>query len=262
MLSKDSHSIQAQPETRAVAPSQATSSNTRFRWRWVFYATVAVALVLAVKYFHVQDLLKSALDWIGKLGPWGLVIFTGTYVVATVLFVPGSVLTLGAGAVFGVALGSVCVSISATLGATAAFLVGRYLARDAIARKIEKNEKFATIDRAVADEGRKIVLLMRLSPVFPFTLLNYAFGLTRVKLGHYMLASWLGMIPGTVMYVYLGSLVNVGAGHRQRTTGEWVLYGVGLLATVIVTVFVTRLAKRALAKKISSSEAGRKPAGL
>ena len=153
-----------------------------------------------------------------------------------------------------------CVSISATLGATAAFLVGRYLARDAIARKIERNEKFAAIDRAVADEGWKIVLLTRLSPVFPFTLLNYAFGLTRVKLSHYVLASWIGMMPGTVMYVYLGSLVNVGAGHRQRTTGEWVLYGVGLLATIAVTVFVTPLARKALAKKISSSETGPKPA--
>ena len=206
--------------------------------------------------------MKAALDWIGKLGPWGPVIFVGLYVVATVLFVPGSVLTLGAGAVFGVALGSVCVSISATLGATAAFLVGRYLARDAIARKIEKNEKFATIDRAVADEGWKIVLLTRLSPVFPFTLLNYAFGLTRVKLSHYVLASWIGMIPGTVMYVYLGSLVNVGAGHRQRTTGEWVLYGVGLLATVTVTVFVTRLARKALAKKIGSNKTEQNPKGI
>lgn len=246
--------MQAQPESGAVAQPQETSSSVSWRWKWVLYAVAGVLIVLALKYFHVQDLLKSALDWIGKLGPWGPVIFVGLYVVATVLFVPGSLLTLGAGAVFGVALGSVCVSISATLGATAAFLVGRYLARDAIARKIEKHEKFATIDRAVADEGWKIVLLTRLSPVFPFTLLNYAFGLTRVKLSHYVLASWIGMIPGTVMYVYLGSLVNVGAGHRQRTTGEWVLYGVGLLATVTVTVFVTRLARRALAKKIGSTE--------
>src|SRR2546422_11507482 len=99
----------------------------------------------------------------------------------------------------------------------------------------------------------------RLWPVFRFTLLNYAFGLTRVKLSHYVLASWLGMIPGTVMYVYLGSLVNVGAGHRQRTTGEWVLYGVGLLATVTVTVFVTRLARRALAKKIGSIKTEQTP---
>jgi pyruvate/2-oxoglutarate dehydrogenase complex dihydrolipoamide dehydrogenase (E3) component/uncharacterized membrane protein YdjX (TVP38/TMEM64 family) len=246
--------MQTRPERGAVAQPQKASFSISSNWKWVLYATAGVALVLGLKYFHVQDLLKSALDWIGKLGPWGPVIFVGLYVVATVLFVPGSVLTLGAGAVFGVALGSVCVSISATLGATAAFLVGRYLARDAIARKIEKNEKFAIIDRAVADEGWRIVLLTRLSPVFPFTLLNYAFGLTRVKLSHYVLASWLGMIPGTLMYVYLGSLVNVGAGLRQRTTGEWVLYGVGLLATVTVTVFVTRLARRALAKKIVKTE--------
>ena len=252
MVSKASHAVQPQPASGAAAQSPETPSNMSSRWRWVLYAAAVVALLLALKYLHVQDLLKAALDWIGKLGPWGPVLFVGLYIVATVLFIPGSVLTLGAGAVFGVVLGSVCVSISATLGATAAFLVGRYLARDAIARKIEKNEKFATIDRAVADEGWKIVFLTRLSPVFPFTLLNYAFGLTRVKLSHYVLASWVGMIPGTVMYVYLGSLVNVGSGHRQRTTGEWALYGVGLLATVAVTVFVTRVAKKALARKIGS----------
>src|SRR3989454_7976334 len=259
MLSKGSNSVQTQLETGAVAQPRKASSGLNSKWRWVLYATAGVALVLAVKYLHAQDLLKSALDWIGKLGPWGPVIFVGLYVVATVLFVPGSVLTLGAGAVFGVVLGSVCVSIAASLGATAAFLVGRYRARDAIARKIEKNEKFAAIDRAVADEGWKIVFLTRLAPVFPFTLLNYAFGLTRVRLSHYVLASWIGMMPGTVMYVYLGSLVNVGAGHRQRTTGEWVLYGVGLLATIAVTVFVTRLARKALARKISGSKTGDNP---
>ncbi|HZR17696.1 MAG TPA: TVP38/TMEM64 family protein [Verrucomicrobiae bacterium] len=199
-------------------------------------------------------LLKAALDWIGQLGPWGPIVFVVTYVVATVLFIPGSVLTLGAGAVFGLVLGSVLVSISATLGATAAFLVGRYLARDAVARRIQKSEKFAAIDRAVAQEGWKIVFLTRLSPVFPFTLLNYAFGLTRVRLSHYVLASWIGMMPGTVMYVYLGSLVNISAGRRQRTTGEWVLYGVGLLATIVVTVFVTRIARKALAKKINPGD--------
>src|SRR5437867_5891455 len=262
MLPKSIHSVETKPETGAVVQSQATSSNIRLRWRWVLYTTVAVAVVLAVKNLHVQALLKEALDWIAELGPWGPVIFVGIYIVATVFFIPGSVLTLGAGAVFGVGLGSVCVSISATLGATAAFLVGRYLARDAIARRIEKNEKFAAIDRAVADEGWKIVFLTRLSLVFPFTLLNYAFGLTRVRLGQYVLASWIGMMPGTVMYVYLGSLINVGAGHRQRTTGEWVLYGVGLLATMAVTIFVTRVARKALEKKIASAETGGNPQSL
>src|SRR5262245_23669493 len=250
--------MRTQQETEAMAQLETGSSRVGSRWKWVLYAVAFAAILAAAKLLHFQDLLKAALDWIGKLGAWGPAIFVALYVLATVLFIPGSVLTLGAGALFGVVRGSVCVSISATLGATAAFLVGRYLARDAIARKIEKNAKFTAIDRAVAEEGWKIVLLTRLSPVFPFTLLNYAFGLTRVRLSHYVLASWIGMTPGTVMYVYLGSLVNVSAGHRQRTTGEWVLYGVGLLATVAVTVFVTRLARKALARKISGSEAGDK----
>lgn len=251
--------MSAQQDTPAITELERDGSRNGFSWKWILCLGVCAAIVLAAKFLHIQDLLKTTLDWIGKLGPLGPVIFIVCYVVATVLFIPGSVLTLGAGALFGVVLGSVCVSVGATLGATAAFLVGRYLARDAIARKIEKNEKFTAIDRAVADEGWKIVLLTRLSPAFPFTLLNYAFGLTRVKLGHYVLASWIGMMPGTVMYVYLGSLVNVSAGHRHRSTGEWVLYVLGLLATVVVTVFVTRLARNSLARKINSGATGNNP---
>ena len=212
---------------------------------------LGIVLFVVAKELHLQDRLKQGLDWVGQLGPWGPVIFIGLYIVATVLFVPGSALTLGAGALFGVAWGSVYVSIGATLGATAAFLVGRYLARNAIAKKIEGNARFAAIDKAVANEGWKIVGLTRLSPVFPFTLLNYAFGITQVKLSHYVLASWVGMMPGTVMYVYVGSLAKAATGTHPRTTGEWVLYGVGLLATVVVTVFVTRIAKKALATKIT-----------
>ena len=198
-----------------------------FSWKWLLYPVAAILIFVIAKELHLQDRLKQGLDWVGQLGPWGPALFIGLYIVATVLFIPGS-----------------------ALGAAAAFLVGRYLARNAIARKIEGNERFAAIDKAVANEGWKIVGLMRLSPVFPFTLMNYAFGLTRVKLGHYVLASWIGMMPGTVMYVYLGSLAKAASGERTRTTGEWVLYGVGLLATVVVTVFVPRIAKQALAKKI------------
>ena len=238
-------------DDNTMTTSHITLDKPGFRWKWLLYLAAAAALITTAKYFHVQDLLKQALDWVAHLGPWGAVLFIAIYVVATVMFVPGSVLTLGAGAVFGVVWGSIYVSIAATLGATCAFLVGRYLARNAVARKIEGNERFAAIDRAVANQGWKIVGLTRLSPVFPFTLLNYAFGITRVKLGHYVLASWIGMMPGTVMYVYLGSLAKAASGERTRTTGEWVLYGVGLLATVVVTVFVTRIAKKALATTIT-----------
>jgi uncharacterized membrane protein YdjX (TVP38/TMEM64 family) len=235
-----------------TAPVTSTAKSGS-RWKWLLYFGMAVAFaavaIVAFKYFNGQELLKQAIDWVGQLGPWGPIIFIAIYILATVLFIPGSALTLSAGAVFGVVWGSVYVSIGSTLGATCAFLVGRYLARGAIARKIEGNERFAAIDKAVAGEGWKIVALTRLSPVFPFTLLNYAFGLTQVKLRDFVLASWIGMMPGTVMYVYLGSLAQAATGERERTTGEWVLYGVGLLATVVVTVFVTRVAKKALAKK-------------
>jgi len=214
----------------------------------ILVAIIAVAVVVALFTFDVRALLRDALAGLESLGPWGPVIFVLLYIVAAVLFVPGSALTLGAGALFGVGLGSVLVSVGATLGATAAFLVGRYLARDWVAKKIEGNAAFAAIDRAVASEGWKIVGLTRLSPAFPFTLLNYAFGLTRVSLRDYVLASWIGMMPGTVMYVYLGSLARA-AGERHRTPAEWALYGVGLLATIVVTVFVTRLARAALAKR-------------
>ena len=222
-----------------------------FPWKWLLYLALAIVLFLVARELHLQDRLKQGLDWVGQLGPWGPLIFIGLYIVATVLFIPGSALTLGAGALFGVAWGSLYVSVGSTLGATAAFLVGRYVARNAIAKKIEGNERFAAIDKAVANEGWKIVGLTRLSPVFPFALLNYGFGLTRVKLGDYMLASWIGMMPGTVMYVYLGSLAKAATGERVRTTGEWALYGVGLLATVAVTIFVTRIAKQALAKRMT-----------
>jgi uncharacterized membrane protein YdjX (TVP38/TMEM64 family) len=243
---------QAQAQLTPMSTPETNAAPTGFRWKWLLYLGAVIVLLAAAKYFNVQELLKQALDWVGRLGPWGPAIFIAIYVAATVLLIPGSVLTLGAGAVFGLIRGTLIVSVASTLAATAAFLIGRYLARAAVARKIEGNEKFAAIDRAVAAEGWKVVFLTRLSPVFPFTLLNYAFGLTQVKLGHYVLASWIGMLPGTVMYVYLGSLAQAASGERSRTTGEWILYGVGLLATVGVTIFVTRIARKALSQKISA----------
>lgn len=223
-------------------------------WRWAALIFLGGIAMILAREFHVQEQIRLGLNWVGQLGKWGPVLFIGLYIVATVLFLPGSALTLGAGAIFGVVWGSVYVSIASTLGATAAFLVGRYLARGLIARTIEGNARFTAVDRAIAMEGWKIVLLTRLSPVFPFALLNYAFGITRVKLGHYVLASWIGMMPGTVMYVYLGSLAQAATGQRIRTTGEWALYGIGLLSAVIVTVLVTRIARQALGKRIPSPE--------
>ena len=221
----------------------------------IILALIAIAaLIAAAKYFDLQQTFRTALAWISGLGSIAPLIFIILYILACVLLLPGSILTLGAGVVFGVVKGSIAVSIGSTFGATAAFLVGRYLARNWVSGKVAGNDKFKAVDEAVAQEGWKIVLLTRLSPVFPFNLLNYAFGLTKVRLKQYFLASWIGMIPGTIMYVYIGSLAgdlaSLGTSSRNRTTGEWILYGVGLLATLVVTVFVTRLAKKALAARI------------
>lgn len=223
------------------------------RRRRVAFVLGAVALVFVLAVFDVRGLLRDAVSAMERLGPWGPVLFIAVYILATVLFLPGSILTLGAGAAFGVAWGSLYASIGSTLGATAAFLVGRHLARDWVARRIAGNATFAAIDRAVADGGWKIVGLTRLSPVFPFTLLNYAFGLTRVPLKEYLLASWIGMMPGTVMYVYLGSIARAGVTGQPRTPAQWTLYGVGLAATVAVTLIITRSARRALAKRTQAA---------
>jgi uncharacterized membrane protein YdjX (TVP38/TMEM64 family) len=197
-----------------------------------------------------QIWLRNALEWIDNLGTTGIYAFIAIYIIATVAFLPGSILTLGAGVVFGVVLGSVYVFVGATIGAAAAFLVGRYLARGWVAKKIASNTKFRSIDEAVGREGFKIVLLTRLSPVFPFNLLNYAYGLTGVSLKDYFLGS-VGMIPGTIMYVYIGSLAGSLAtlgtvNQPSNPTIEWALRIIGFIATVAVTIYVTKIARKAL----------------
>ena len=194
--------------------------------------------------------LASLLEWVQGIGPWGAVLFAAAYVPAAVLLVPGSLLTLGAGFVFGVAKGTVIVSLGSTAGAATAFLVGRSIAREWVAGRLAGRPKMAALARAVETEGFKIVLLTRLSPVLPFNLLNYAFGLTAVPFRTYVLASWIGMLPGTIMYVYLGSaassLAALLSGEQPRSTGQRVLFVLGLAATVAATIIVTRTARRAL----------------
>jgi uncharacterized membrane protein YdjX (TVP38/TMEM64 family) len=165
-------------------------------------------------------------------------------------------LGLGAGAVFGVIWGTVYVSAASTIGATAAFLIARYLARSWVERKIADNPKLTAIDKAVGQQGWKIVLLTRLSPAFPFNLLNYFFGITKVNLRDYFFASWIGMLPGTIMYIYIGSLAGELAAtdsSREKTTAEWALYAVGLAATIVLVVYLTKIAKAALEKEVPNS---------
>lgn len=219
-------------------------------------ALVAI-LILAIRSFYVQDFLRNVLMQIEHLGAWGPVAFIVTYNLATVLFIPGSVLTLGGGVIFGLWWGSVYVFVAASLGATFAFLIGRYLSRDRVVKYMEAHPKFKALDRAVSQEGLKIVFLTRLCPLFPFNLLNYALGITQVSLKDYVLGSF-GMIPATILYVYSGSLVGdmaaMGAAtaytNPQASAVKWSINIISFMATVAVTVSITRIARKALDETI------------
>ena len=227
-----------------------------------------IALVAAPAYaqgtatssgFNPQQILRNALQWVNDLGAIAPIAFVLIYIIATVAFLPGSILTLGAGVLFGIVRGSIFVFLGATIGATLAFLVGRYLARGWISQKIEGNQKFKAIDKAVGKEGLKIVLLTRLSPIFPFNLLNYGLGVTGVSLKDYVLGS-AGMIPGTIMYVYIGSLAgNIATigGETQpdaNPVAQWAIRIIGFVATVAVTLYVTKIARKALNESIETTE--------
>jgi len=189
-------------------------------------------------------------EWVKGLGVWGPVAFIAGYVVAAVLFILGSLLTLAGGAIFGLTKGVMIVFLAAVLGSSAAFLVSRYVARSSIERRLGGNARFAAIDRAVGAQGRKIVFLLRLSPVFPFTLLNYGLGLTNVRFVDYVVAS-IGMLPGTLLYVYYGKVIGdvaalAGGTAMEKGPADYAILILGLAATIVVTTIVTRIARRAL----------------
>ena len=193
----------------------------------------------------MQDLLRSFQGWVTGLGPAGWVLYALVYALACVLFVPGSVLTLGAGALYGLGTGTAVVLAGATLGATLSFLLAKTVLRKRIEKMTAGNPKFAALDRAIAKEGAKIVLLVRLSPVFPFTYVNYAFGLTGVRTLPYVLASFFGMIPGTFAYVYLGAAARSAASGEMDATKKALQIG-GAIAALAVAIFVARVAAKAI----------------
>jgi uncharacterized membrane protein YdjX (TVP38/TMEM64 family) len=213
---------------------------------------VAVLALLFVIGRAAGGYIPAFKEWVEGLGVLGPLVFIVGYALAVVAFAPASLLTLAAGAIFGIGAGTAYVFVAATLGSSLAFLVSRYLARHAVESRVEGNPRFAAIDRAVGEQGRRIVFLLRLSPVFPFNLLNYALGLTRVRFADYLVAS-LGMLPGTLLYVYSGKVggdvaAAAGGANMERGFFEWAFIAVGLIATIAVTTMVTRIARKALAE--------------
>ena len=231
-----------------VAPPSKHASPTRRLVIGLGAIVVIAALLLAGRRFGA--LIPQFTAYIASLGALGPAVFVLGYIVASVAFVPGSLLTLAAGAIFGLVKGVGLVFAGAVLGSTAAFLISRYAARGTIEKRLSGNARFAAIDRAIGEDGRRIVFLLRLSPAFPFSVLNYALGLTRVTLADYLLASF-GMLPGTLLYVYYGRLIGDAAAlasgnQAPKGPAYYTLLVVGLLATVAVTTLVTRTARKAL----------------
>jgi len=257
--------------TDQIVPARPVSEKKWLVWVVRIAKVMAVLAALRGVFFAIEQLdlapkLQAMLDSIRDLGAVGVVAYFGLYIIATLIGV-ATPLTMAAGVIYGVVGGVAIVSPASVTAATIAFLLGRFVLRSSIEKKVAANPKFAAIERAVGKNGFKIVGLVRLSPVFPFTLLNYGLGLTPVKLRDYVLASWLGMLPGTLLYVYLGYTIGdigaIFAGASKvapppdatffQLHGKKVLLGVGLAATIAVTAYVTKIARGALAEELKDS---------
>jgi uncharacterized membrane protein YdjX (TVP38/TMEM64 family) len=235
------------PSTRA--PVQTPGRSARLVRLGIGVVALGALLILGRS---AGDAIPEFTAWVDGLGAWGPAVFMLAYAASVVAFVPASLLTLAAGAIFGIASGTLYTFAAATVGAALAFLVSRHLARGAIERKLADNQKFRSIDRAIGEQGRKIVFLLRLSPIFPFSLLNYALGLTRVDFTDYVLAS-VGMLPATLLYVYWGKVAGdvaalAGGVELDRGPADYAVWILGLAATIVATAMVTRIARRALAE--------------
>lgn len=230
----------------------------RGAWRGVAIGVGVAAILVAARLLPLWEWMVQLEGLVRGMGPAGMVLYGAVYVAAVVLFVPGIVLTLGAGFLFGLGWGIVVVSIASTIAAALAFLIARYLARGAVERLARKNPKFAAIDRAIGKEGWRVVALLRLSPLVPFSLSNYLYGLTSVRFVPYLATSWAAMLPATLLYVYLGAAGRTIGEKTPRSPWEWALLGAGLAATAAVTVMLTRVARRELAKEALEGKSRRR----
>lgn len=240
-----------------LKPWQRTMSGSV--WRLTLLVLLLAATATAFLTLPIDKILNGFLIWIHKnLGPWGPVALALAYIPLTVLAVPASILTIGGGYLFGLPIGFLADSIGATFGATIAFLVGKTIGRSLVTAKLKDYPQFQVVSLAIQRSGFKIVLLLRLVPIVPFNVLNYLLSVTPVSLGKYMLASWIGMMPITLALVYVGTTIkdlsDITHHWGHFTTFEWILLMIGLSATVVLIIMVSRLARQSLDKAILEIE--------
>lgn len=217
--------------------------------------TIAAAAVLLLRALPAERLFAALQAWVGELGFWGPAIFIVVYALAATLFLPASALTLIAGAVFGLGAGVLTAWAGAVSAAALSFLIGRYFARARVERLARRNPKFGAVDKALGEEGWKIVALLRLSPVFPFNVQNYLYGVSSIRFRSCLPASAIFMLPGTFLYVYIGFLGGqAAAGGEGVDAARLALQAAGLAATVLVTLYVGKVASRAVGKYAAAGE--------
>ena len=223
------------------------------RIKLISFVMIVLGLIFLASALPLERGIESLKAWVQDLGIWGPLVLGVVYITSALLFVPGSILTISAGAVFGLLWGTITVSVASTTAAAMAFLIARYLARTQVEEQIRKYPKFAAVDRAIGLGGWRFVFLLRLSPAFPYSVSNYLYGLTPVRFWPFILASWIAMLPGTFMYVYFGH-IGLSLSDASRSSTSRILLVIGLVATVVVTVYITRLARRAIREQTDFDE--------
>jgi uncharacterized membrane protein YdjX (TVP38/TMEM64 family) len=238
------------------------SSKRRFWGGAAAVAAASVALLVAARLLPVREWVAAFQTWIAGLGAAGMLLFAAAYAGGTLLLAPVWLLTVVAGITYPFWTAFALVSAVSTLSAALAFAIARRFARARVERLTRRDERLAAVDRAVAREGWKVVFLLRLSPLVPYGVSNYVYGITAVAFGPFLLASWIGMMPGTFLYLSLGAAGRAAvAGPASRTPAEWAALGVGLAATVAVTAFVARAARRELVRGRLAADAGTESPG-
>ena len=216
----------------------------------VFAVLVLVGAIVFLAFFRIDRSLPVLLEWTKGLGIWGPVVMVLAFVVACMVPLPGSMLAIGSGFLFGPFVGTITASVGSTVGAAFGFSMGRTLARDWVIRRLSSNSKLAALDQAVGASGFKLVMLIRLSSIFPFAPLSYAFGVTRVSFWDHVLASWVGMLPICFAYAYTGSaarsLADLVAGRGNGGVAEQMVFWGGLVLAVIVIVALSLMARKAI----------------
>ena len=233
-----------------VLPKVATAS--------LLLATAGLAFYFfGIKQLSLKDLAANLDGLVRSYGPWGPVIFVVAYVAATIVLIPSTALTLAAGYLYGPKYGTALVSLAGTIGASLAFLISRYLAQPYAKAKLQQYPKLESIEKQVSAEGVKLVLLLRLAPLVPFTVLNYALGVTDIAFLPYISATWIGKLPGVVASVYVGS---TGRSVDAATSGggidkvSFALNAVGVIASVLVTKLLADKASAVLNQQVDDAD--------